>query len=66
MQVTLNFLYLELVDAVKNDKSELSLITWLQEKASSNDMCYYLFVLMNLVTSILIFIRSMREGDFFL
>ena len=66
MQVTLNSLYLELVDAAKNDKSELSLITWLQEKASSYDVCYYLFVLINFVMNILIFIQSMREGDFFL
>ena len=58
MQVTLNSLYLELVDAVKNDKSELSLINWLQEKASSYDVCYYLFVLINFVMNILIFIQG--------
>ena len=65
-QVTVNSLYLKLVDAVKEDKSELSLIIWLQEKASSNYMCYYLFVLMILQMEILIFIWSMGEGDFVL
>ena len=36
MQVTLNSLYLNSVDAVKNEKAELSFITWIQEKASSS------------------------------
>ena len=44
MQVALNSLYLKLVDAVKNDRSELSPLTWLEAEASSNDMCYLLLV----------------------
>ena len=35
MQVTLKSLYLELVDAVKNDKSELSLMTWLHKDGAT-------------------------------
>ena len=64
VQVTLCSLHCKLVDAVKNEGSNLDPWTWLQEKSVSNGMCYYWNLDMNLQIEILVFIRSIREGDF--
>ena len=64
VQVTLCSLYRKLVDAVRKDGSSLEPWQWLQEKSSSNDMCYYWSLVMSLQMEILTFVRSIREGDF--
>ena len=64
LQVTLCSLYRKLVDAAKNDDANLDPWQWLKEKSSTNSMCYYLSLVMNLQIEILMFVRSIREGDF--
>ena len=61
VQVSLCSLYQKLIDAVRNERSSLDPWKWLQEKSSSNYMCYYWSLVINLLLEILIFVRSIRS-----
>ena len=64
IEVTLCSLYLKLKSAVVNSGSLLSPLEWLAEKSKENDMCSYWLMVMKVQMHILIFVRSIREGNF--
>ena len=66
VQVTLCSLYRKLVDAVKADGSTLDPWKWLEEKSLSSSMAHYWSLVINLQIEILVFVRSIREGNFHL
>ena len=66
VQVTLCSLYQELVDTVKADGSTLDPWKWLEEKSLSSSMAHYWSLVINLQIEILVFVRSIREGNFHL
>ena len=57
-------LHRKLVEAAKNDGSDLDPWKWLQEKSATNGMCFYWNLVMNFELEILAFLRSIREGNF--
>ena len=63
-QVTLFSLYQKLVDAVKTDGSNLDPWKWLEEKFLSSSMAHYWSLVINLQIEILVFVCSIREGNF--
>ena len=65
VQLTLCSLYRKLVDAVKADGSTLHPRKWLEEKSLSSSMAHYWSLVINLQIEILVFVRSVREGNFF-
>ena len=66
VQVTLCSLYRKLVHAVKSDGSTLDPWKWLEEKSLSSSMAHYWSLVINLQIEILVFVRSVREGNFHL
>ena len=66
VQVTLCSLYQKLVDAVRADGSTLDPWKWLEEKSLSSSMAHYWSLVINLQIEILVFVRSVREGNFHL
>ena len=64
IQVVLCTLYQKLCDAVKKDESPLHPLKWLEEKSKTSGMCYFWRMVINLQIEILIFVRSLREGNF--
>ena len=61
LQVLLSALFLKLQDACKD--SGMDPFVWLDEKAKSNDMCFILNTLMQFQINVLLFVRSIREGN---
>ena len=66
VQITLCVLYLSLEKAVVNDNSTLPAYEWLRLKSKSNQMCFIWKVIMDIQIQILIFVRTIREGNFLL
>ena len=66
LQVTVCALHRKLVDAIQKECSILEPSQWLQEKSVSNGMCFYWSLVLNLQVEILVFVRSIREGNFIL
>ena len=64
IEVTLCALYQKLKDAVTSASSPMTPLAWLKATASESDMCYYWYIVMNMEIHILIFVRSIREGNF--
>ena len=64
IQVNLCALYQKLCVAVKKDESPLHPLQWLGEKSKTSGMCYFWRMVTNLQIEILIFVRSLREGNF--
>ena len=64
LEVVLCALYRKLADAVRKEGSDLEPLHWLKERSSSSEMCHYLSLVINLEIDILVFIRSIREGNF--
>ena len=64
IQVVLCALYQKLCDAVKKDESPLHPLQWLEEKSKTSGMCYFWRMVINLQIEILIFVRSLCEGNF--
>ena len=64
VQVTLCSLYQKLIDAVKADGPTLDLWKWLEEKLLLSSMTHYLSLVINLQIEILVFVCSIREGNF--
>ena len=64
IQVVLCVLYQKLCVAVKKDESPLHPLQWLEEKSKTSGMCYFWRMVINLQIEILIFVRSLREGNF--
>ena len=62
---TLCSLYQKLEDGVKADSSTLDPWRWLEEKSLSSSMAHYWSLVINLQIEILVFVRSVREGNFF-
>ena len=66
IHVTFRSLYQKLVDAVKADRSTLDPWKWLVEKSLSSSMAHYRSLVTNFQIEILVFVRSIREGNFHL
>ena len=64
LQVSICSIYAKLTEARDKSGSKLSPIEWLKEQKSSNQMCFYWDIILNLQIEILIFIRSIRESNF--
>ena len=64
VQVTLYSLYQKLEDTVRADGSTLDPWKWLEEKSLSSSMAHYWSLVINLQIEILVFVRSIREGNF--
>ena len=64
IEVTLCALCQKLKDAVTSASSPMTPLAWLKATASESDMCYYWYIVMNMEIHILIFVRSIREGNF--
>ena len=64
IQVALCSLYRKLGEAAENDNSLVDPYEWLSQKAKSSTMCYYWKMVIDLEVEILIFVRSIREGNF--
>ena len=65
-QVTLCALYQKLVEAVKKEGSLVDPYEWLNEKEKCSRMCYCWKMVLDLEIEILIFVRSMKVGNFLL
>ena len=63
-QVTLCSLYRKLVNVVKANGSTLDSWMWLEEKLLSGSVVHYWSLVINLQIQILVFVRSIREGNF--
>ena len=66
IHVAFRSLYQKLVDAVKADRSTLDPWKWLVEKSLSSSMAHYRSLVTNFQIEILVFVRSIREGNFHL
>ena len=64
MQVSVCAMYLKLRDAAESDELGKGPFQWLQDRSRTSDMCFYWFMVMRMQLDILVFIRSMREGNF--
>ena len=64
IQVSVASLYMKLKDACRKDNSEVSPMKWLSERSKSSDMCFYWDMVLRMQLDILVFVRSMREGNF--
>ena len=64
LQVSLCAIYWLLKDAHKKIESCLSPIKWLDEKSKSNQMCFYWKLIVDFQINILLFVRSIRQGNF--
>ena len=53
-----------LKDAHKKIESCFSPIKWLDEKSKSNQMCFYWKLIIDSQINILLFVRSIRQGNF--
>ena len=64
VQVAVCALYGKLKDAVKKNGSSLSPLDWLKSKVHESDMCRYWNYVLHMQITILVFVRSIREGNF--
>ena len=64
LQVSLCMIYRLLKDAHKKIESCLFPIKWLDEKSKSNQMCFYWKLIIDFQINILLFVRSIRQGNF--
>ena len=64
LQVSLCAIYRLLKDEHKKSESCLSPIKWLDEKCKSNQMCFYWKLIIDFQINILLFVRSIRQGNF--
>ena len=55
-----------MVDAIKADGSTIDPWKWLEKKSLSSSMAHYWSLVINLQIEILVFARSIREGNFHL
>ena len=66
LQVSLCALYKKLKEAHVNSDSPLSLLEWLDECTQTREMAFYFKMIVELELTILIFVRSLREGNYHL
>ena len=65
IQVTVSTLFIKLKEAVAIDNpNSLSPYDWLASKSSESEMCFYWKIVLDFELTILIFIRSEREGNY--
>ena len=64
VQLSVVSIYTCLKKAHKASNSVLSLFSWSEERSSSSRMFKYMMLIMKLQINYLVFIRSMREGNF--
>ena len=66
MQVAICVIYKLLKQAHAHSQSNLSLFDWLEEKSKINQTVYYWGLILNFQIQVLIFVRSVRTGNFLL
>ena len=64
IQVAACSIFMLLKDAHSRSGSELSIFQWLDDKSKSSQMCYYWRMILLFQLQILIFVRSIRAGNF--
>ena len=64
--MTLCALYKKLKEAHANSHSQLPFLIWLDESAQKKEMVFYFKMIVELESTILIFVRSLREGNYHL
>ena len=66
IQVSACSIYMLLKDSYVKSESHLSIFDWLDEKCKSSQMCFYWRMILRFQLQILIFVRSIRAGNFIL
>ena len=66
LQVAICVIYKLLKEAHVDSQSILSLFDWLGERSKISQMAYYWRLILNFQTQVLIFVRSVRTGNFLL
>ena len=66
LQVSLCAIYKKLKEAHIGSNSPLPIFEWLEQRIQVSEMCYYWKIIIDLQVLILIFVRSIREGNFHL
>ena len=66
MQVAICVIYKLLKKAPADNQSTLSLFDWLEERSKISQMVYYWRLTLNFQIQVLIFVRSVRTGNFLL
>ena len=64
LQVSLCALYIKLRQTVRAESLEISPLEWLDIRSSTSQMCFFWKMVMNFEINVLIFVRSIREGNF--
>ena len=64
IQVTLCALYKKLTEAVESDGATMSPFEWLSQQAKTSQSCFYWKLVMEYQIHLLVFVRSIREGNF--
>ena len=64
LQVAACAIYKKLHDAHVESNSELSLLDWIEIRSAESEMCYYWKLILDFQVLALVFIRSIREGNF--
>ena len=64
LQVSLCVIYKLLKEAHIKSASNLSILDWLADASKNSEMCFYWKIIFEVQLGILIFVRSIREGNF--
>ena len=64
IQVTLCALYKKLTEAVESDGATMSPFEWLSQQGKTSQSCFYWKLVMEYQSHLLVFVRSIREGNF--